>query len=66
MMAGKLRDCIFWVADNTMAEVFKTFLTREKFHLSLGCGPFEFDPREVSSRMPAATIRAFMSAHTIS
>jgi hypothetical protein len=46
MMAGKLRDCVFWVADNTMAEVFKAFLTRDKFHMSLGCGRFDFDPRQ--------------------
>jgi hypothetical protein len=46
MMAGRLRDCVFWVADSTMAEVFKAFLTRDKFHMSLGCGRFEFDPRQ--------------------
>jgi hypothetical protein len=46
MMPETTRDCVFWVADSTMAEVFKAFLTREKYHLSLGCGRFEFDPRE--------------------
>jgi hypothetical protein len=45
-MPGELRDCIFWVADSTMAQVFKAFLTRQNFHLSLGCGPFQFDPRQ--------------------
>ena len=43
-MPGESRDCVFWVADSTMAHVFKSFLMREMFHQSLGCGPFSFDP----------------------
>jgi hypothetical protein len=43
--AGK-RDIIFYVADNGMRTVLTGFLTREKFHLSLGCGKFEFDSEQ--------------------
>jgi hypothetical protein len=39
-----MRDCMFYVADQNMAETFKGFLTRPQFHLSLSCSPFEFDP----------------------
>ncbi len=45
-MSENKRDCVFLVADKTMKEVFKAFLTREEFHQSLGCAPFEFDPEE--------------------
>lgn len=45
-MPEELRDCVFWVADSTMEHVFKSFLTRDRFHLSLGCGPFAFDSRQ--------------------
>jgi hypothetical protein len=38
------RDCVFLLADHTMAEVFKAFLGRTQFHQSLGCGAFTFDP----------------------
>lgn len=46
MTVRQLRDCVFWVADNTMAQVFQAFLTRNRFHLSLGCRGFQFDPKE--------------------
>jgi len=39
-----MRDCMFYVADLNMAEAFRGFLQRDNFHLSLGCGPFAFDP----------------------
>lgn len=45
-----MRDCMFYVADLSMAEAFKGFLLREKFHLSLGCGAFEFDPLQDIAR----------------
>jgi hypothetical protein len=41
-----MRDCAFWVADSTMAQVFESFLTRDGFHHSLGCGTFAFDPKQ--------------------
>lgn len=40
------RECIFLLADHTMSEVFKAFLQRDKFHQSLGCGAFTFDPKQ--------------------
>ena len=40
------RACVFLVADKTMAAVFKTFLSRDQFHQSLGCGAFSFDPTQ--------------------
>lgn len=36
------RDCVFLVADGQMQAVLTTFLTRERAHDSLGCGPFRF------------------------
>lgn len=39
-----MRDCIFYVADQNMAETFTGFLNRPNFHLSMGCGAFQFDP----------------------
>lgn len=41
-----MRDCIFLVADKNMQAAFEGFLTRQAFHLSLGCGTFDFDPRQ--------------------
>jgi hypothetical protein len=41
-----MRDCFFLVADSNMRSAFEGFLTRDKFYLSLGCGPFDFDPAE--------------------
>lgn len=41
-----MRDCIFLVADSNMEAAFNGFLGREQFHLSLQCGPFEFDSRK--------------------
>lgn len=38
-----MRDCVFLVADNQMAAMVEGFLTRDQCHLSLGCGPFDFD-----------------------
>ena len=39
-----MRDCLFLLADSNMKAAFEGFLTREAFHLSLGCGAFDFDP----------------------
>lgn len=38
-----MRDCVFLVADSQIEAMLKGFLQRDKFHLSLGCGEFEFD-----------------------
>lgn len=38
------RDCVFLVADLTMGEVIKGFLSRDASHLSLGCRALDFDP----------------------
>ncbi|NEQ48438.1 MAG: hypothetical protein F6K00_34875 [Leptolyngbya sp. SIOISBB] len=38
-----MKDCVFLVADKNMEATFRGFLEREKFHLSLGVGPFDFD-----------------------
>lgn len=40
-----MRECIFLLADSNMQAAFEGFLSREGFHQSLGCGPFDFDPR---------------------
>ncbi len=32
-----MRDCVFLVADATMAAVFESFLTRRDYHNRLGC-----------------------------
>ena len=39
------RDIVFLLADKGMEQVITGFLGREKFHRSLGCGQFAFDPR---------------------
>jgi hypothetical protein len=41
-----MRDCFFLVADNNMRFAFEGFLTRENFHCSLECSPFNFDSAE--------------------
>lgn len=41
-----MRDCFFLVADKNMEGMLKGFFSRKAFHLSLGCGPFTFDPRQ--------------------
>ncbi len=60
-MSEAKRDCVFLVADRTMAEVFRGFLGRDEFHRSLGSGAFEFDPSQdlvVESSDPAVFHRA--------
>ena len=37
------RDCVFLLADKNMKGAFEGFFSRENFHLSLNCGPFDFD-----------------------
>lgn len=37
---------MFVVADSTMGQVIRAFLGRQGFHLSLGCGPFDFDAHQ--------------------
>lgn len=39
------RDIVFLLADKGMEQVVAGFLTRERCHLSLGCAPFDFNPR---------------------
>lgn len=41
-----MRDCIFLLADTNIQAAFEGFLSRAAFHQSLGCGPFDFDPRQ--------------------
>ncbi|GAA6623912.1 methylation-associated defense system protein MAD4 [Scytonema sp. NUACC26] len=41
-----MRDCIFLLADKNMEATFLGFLTREKFHLSLGIHQFKFEINE--------------------
>lgn len=50
-----MRDCMFYVADLNMAEAFKGFLQRDKFHLSLRCGAFEFDALQDLARAKGKT-----------
>ncbi|MEV5411512.1 hypothetical protein AB0K60_22075 [Thermopolyspora sp. NPDC052614] len=40
------RDVVFLLADAGMEQMLLGFLGRPRFHLSLGCAPFAFDPRE--------------------
>lgn len=39
------RDIVFLLADNGMEQVITGFLGRERFHESLGCGRFAFNPQ---------------------
>ena len=41
-----MRDCLFLVADKNMEGMLKGFFSRDAFHQSLGCGSFDFDPRQ--------------------
>jgi hypothetical protein len=38
-----MKDCLFCVADGTMAAVLEGFFSRDKFYASLGCSPFSVD-----------------------
>jgi hypothetical protein len=46
------RDIVFLVADKNMEEVFSGFLSRNQFHLSLGCDAFTFDAEVDIHRHP--------------
>ena len=37
------RPCVILVADSNMAAAFRGFFQRERWHLSLGCAPFEIN-----------------------
>jgi hypothetical protein len=39
-----VRDVVFLVADQAMEQMVRGFFGKEKFHLSLRCGEFDFDP----------------------
>lgn len=41
-----MRDCLFLVADKNMEGMLKGFLARDSFHKALGCGSFNFDPKQ--------------------
>lgn len=41
-----MRDCVFLVADAQIEAMVSGFLTRQQYHLSLGCKPFDFHPRK--------------------
>lgn len=38
-----MRDCIFLLADRNMEAAFDGFFSREGYHYSLGCDPFDWD-----------------------
>ena len=57
------RPIIFLVADKNMNEVFKTFLQRDQFHRSLGCGGFEFDEKRDLVRHPRKDPGVYNEAH---
>jgi hypothetical protein len=42
--SSALRDVVFLVADSGIEQMVRGFLGRERFHQSLRCGPFAFDP----------------------
>ena len=37
------RPCVILVADSNMAATFRGYFKRERWHLSLGCAPFEIN-----------------------
>jgi hypothetical protein len=43
-MNGNKRPCVILVADSNMAAAFRGYLTRDKWHRSLGCAAFDFNP----------------------
>lgn len=43
-MNGNKRPCVILVADSNMAAAFRGYLTRDQWHRSLGCAPFDFNP----------------------
>jgi len=40
---NRQRDCVILVADSNMAATFQGYFSRDRWHLSLGCGEFEID-----------------------
>jgi hypothetical protein len=38
------RPCVILVADSNMAATFRGFFKRNRWHLSLGCAPFDINP----------------------
>jgi hypothetical protein len=40
------RDVVFLLADGAMEQMLCGFFAREQFHVRLGCGAFDFDPRQ--------------------
>lgn len=40
-----MRELLFLVADTNMEFALRGFFERERPHLSIGCGPIDFDPR---------------------
>jgi hypothetical protein len=43
-MSNHKRPCVILVADSNMAAAFRGYLTRDQWHRSLGCAPFDFNP----------------------
>jgi len=41
-----MRDCVFLVADSQIGAMIRGFLGRDNCHLSLGCGPFDFEAEQ--------------------
>lgn len=44
-MNGAKRPCVILVADSNMAAAFRGYLTRDRWHLGLGCTAFDFEPQ---------------------
>ncbi len=44
------RPCFILVADSNMAATFRGYFKRERWHLSLGCAPFEINTDAVASQ----------------
>lgn len=41
-----MRDCYFIVADSNMEFAVRGMLSRQRYELTLSCGPFDFDPEQ--------------------
>ena len=60
-----MRDCIFLVADEGIAAMLRGFLARDRFHMSLGCGPFMFDSNEDIIVDPSRDPGVYTRGHTL-
>lgn len=56
---------MFLLADGGMEQVLRGFLGRDQFHLSLGCGKFEFDPVQDVIVAPTRDPGVYSTAHEL-